>query len=213
MTITAATSRRRIPGRPLKSPLAVAGDYRSPEAGPAVDADPILAGVVLSDREATLAEFEDHLRTVNSREGRPYEEKTIGCYVGPAKNPDRWMTASGIAGDFTVAESGCRSLSHASSSDAERRIGRVTFSGMFTHNLTQKAHICIAATAGQRASARNGRRRAVGLSSSTIAYPSGRGVEGRRSGLERAPERAGPSSWQAFVGGPGCLGTPRQTEL
>jgi hypothetical protein len=72
MTITAATSRRRVPGHPLKSSLAVAGGYRSPEAGPAVDAAPGLASAVLSDREATLAEFEDHLRTVNSREGRPY---------------------------------------------------------------------------------------------------------------------------------------------
>ena len=104
MTITDATPRRRAAGRPLKSPLAVAGDYRSPETGPTVDADPVLAGVVLSDREATFAEFEDYLRTVNSREGRPYEEKTISTYVGPAKNLDRWMTASGIAGDFTVAD-------------------------------------------------------------------------------------------------------------
>ena len=104
MTITAATSRRRVPGRPLKSPLAVAGGYRSPETGPAADADSVLAGAVLSDRGATLAEFEDYLRTVNSREGRPYEEKTISTYVGPAKNLDRWMTASGTAGDFTVAD-------------------------------------------------------------------------------------------------------------
>jgi hypothetical protein len=60
MTTTAATSRHRVPGRPLKSPLAVAGDYQPPEAGPAVDAAPVLAGAVLSDREATLAEFEDY---------------------------------------------------------------------------------------------------------------------------------------------------------
>ena len=40
-----------------------------------VGSDPVLAGVALSDREAALAEFEDYLRTVNSREGRPYEEK------------------------------------------------------------------------------------------------------------------------------------------
>lgn len=58
----------------------------------------------MSGREATLAEFEDYLRTVNSREGRPYEEKTISNYTGPGKNLDRWMTASGIDGDFTVLD-------------------------------------------------------------------------------------------------------------
>jgi hypothetical protein len=103
MTTTAATPRHRVPGRPLKSPLAVAGDYQPLEAGQ-VNADPVLAGAVLSGREATLAEFEDYLRTVNSREGRPYEEKTIENYTGPAKNLDRWMTAGGIDGDFTVAD-------------------------------------------------------------------------------------------------------------
>ena len=64
----------------------------------------VLASVVLSDRNATLAEFEDYLRTVNNRDGRPYEEKTISNYVGPGKNLDAWMTASGLDGDFTVLD-------------------------------------------------------------------------------------------------------------
>jgi hypothetical protein len=64
----------------------------------------VLTGTVLSDRGATLAEFEDYLRTVNNRDGRPYEEKTISNYVGPGKNLDAWMTGSGLDGDFTILD-------------------------------------------------------------------------------------------------------------
>ena len=49
-------------------------------------------GAVLSDRGATLAEFEDYLRTVNNRDGHPTcQEKTIVSYVGPGKNLDAWI--------------------------------------------------------------------------------------------------------------------------
>lgn len=64
----------------------------------------VLASVVLSDRNATLAEFEDYLRTVNNRDGRPYEDKTISNYVGPGKNLDAWMTAIELDGDFTALD-------------------------------------------------------------------------------------------------------------
>ena len=57
---------------------------------------------MLSDRRATLAEFEDYLRTVNNRDGRPYEEKTINAYVAPGRHLDKWLAANGIDGDFTV---------------------------------------------------------------------------------------------------------------
>jgi integrase len=60
--------------------------------------------VPLDDRESTIAEFEGYLRTVNNRDGRPYEEKTIVVYLGPVKNLDAWMTANGIEGDFTEAD-------------------------------------------------------------------------------------------------------------
>jgi hypothetical protein len=77
---------RRAAGRPLKSPLAVAGDYAGPRGVmPEAQTTPALDGVVLSDRETTLTEFEDYLRTVNNRDGRPYEEKTISAYVAPAE--------------------------------------------------------------------------------------------------------------------------------
>jgi site-specific recombinase XerD len=64
----------------------------------------VLTGPVLSERGATLAEFEDYLRTVNNRDGRPYEERTIVSYVGAGKNLDAWMTGSGTDGDFTVLD-------------------------------------------------------------------------------------------------------------
>jgi hypothetical protein len=72
---------------------------------PTADAEgAALTGTVLSARGATLAEFEDYLRTVNSRDGRPYEEKTIVNYVGAGKNLDAWMTGNGIVWDFTVLD-------------------------------------------------------------------------------------------------------------
>jgi hypothetical protein len=70
MTPTPARS-RRAPTRHLKSPLALAGDYAGPaRLGSAETADHALEGVALSDREATLAEFEDYLRT-GQQPGRP----------------------------------------------------------------------------------------------------------------------------------------------
>jgi site-specific recombinase XerD len=96
---------RRAAGRTLKSPLAVAGNYAGPgRQGGAQTADPPPQGLALSDREATLAEFEDYLRTANNRDGRPYEDGTINAYVSPAKNLNAWLTAQGIDGDFTVAD-------------------------------------------------------------------------------------------------------------
>jgi len=90
---------------PLKSPLAMpSGAPVAPADYPADIEGAVLASVVLSDRNATLAEFEDYPRTVNNRDGRPYEEKTISNYVGPGKNLDVWMTASGLDGDFTVLD-------------------------------------------------------------------------------------------------------------
>ena len=56
----------------------------------------------LPPRALQISEFSDYLRTVNSREGRPYEESTISTYVYPAKALDAWMTANGIDGGFTA---------------------------------------------------------------------------------------------------------------
>ncbi len=66
--------------------------------------DLIARNITLTYRQATLAEFEDHLRTINNRDGRPYEERTIEAYLVPEKNLDAWLTAKGIHGDFTVAD-------------------------------------------------------------------------------------------------------------
>ena len=104
--MTSTPARRRRPtGRPLKNPLALAGKYGRPLASTPTGEDELLASAVpLSDRRATLAEFEDYLRTANNRDGRPYEEASINAYVSPGKNLDAWLTAKGIDGDFTVAD-------------------------------------------------------------------------------------------------------------
>ena len=78
---TPATRGRRAAGRPLKSPLAVAHGYATASSAPDPAAAPDHAGAALSDREATLAEFEDYLRTINNRDKRPYEEKAIQPYL------------------------------------------------------------------------------------------------------------------------------------
>src|ERR1700731_3001613 len=102
---TAPGPGRRSAGRPLKSPLAVAAGHSSrPPAASAPHDSPVPSRIVLSDRETTLTEFEDYLRTVNNRDGRPYEEKTISAYAGPGKHLDKWLTSQGIDGDFTVAD-------------------------------------------------------------------------------------------------------------
>jgi len=95
---------RRAPGRGLKSPLAVPG--ASAAASPGAFGPLGLAPdrAALSDREATIAEFQGYLRTVNNRDGRPFQEKTITAYSDPAKSLDRWMAANGIDGDFTVVD-------------------------------------------------------------------------------------------------------------
>jgi hypothetical protein len=77
--------------RRLKSPLAVP-DRR---AGPIeTDERPSTArNMSMTDRQATLAEFEDYLRTTNNRDGRPYEERTIEACLTPAKNLDTWLAS------------------------------------------------------------------------------------------------------------------------
>jgi hypothetical protein len=103
MTVPTARG-RRSPGRALKSPLAVpgAGAVSAGLASGSLTLAPERAA--LTDREATLAEFQGYLRTVNNRAGRPFEEKTVTAYSDPAKSLDRWMTANGIDGDFAVVD-------------------------------------------------------------------------------------------------------------
>jgi hypothetical protein len=95
----------RAPERTLKSPLAVHGEFRPPAAvGLADTGARVGQGVAVSDRAATLAEFEDYLRTTNSRDGRPYEEATVNAYVSPGKTLDAWLAAEGTDGDFTACD-------------------------------------------------------------------------------------------------------------
>ncbi len=106
---TSTTHRRtassRSPKTPLKSPLAMPSAVPSLAGISAAEGlGAALTDVVLTDRGATISEFEDYLRTTNNRAGRPYEEKTIENYAGPCRNLDTWMTANGICGDFTVLD-------------------------------------------------------------------------------------------------------------
>ncbi len=103
MPSTAARSRHAAT-RPLKSPLAVAGDSALGQAGGSAGAPPSACGTGVTERGVTLAEFEEYLRTVNSRDGRPYAEMTINAYVAPAGHLDAWMTERRIDGDFNVAD-------------------------------------------------------------------------------------------------------------
>jgi site-specific recombinase XerD len=82
----------------------VAADYGLAESAGEPEARTSGEGAAHSDRGITLAEFEEYLRTTNNRDGRPFEDRTIQAYVLPGKNLDAWMTAQGIEGDFTVAD-------------------------------------------------------------------------------------------------------------
>ena len=93
---TPTTRSRPVPARALKSPLAAPGKTVQANAATAASDLTASARSPLSDRESTLAEFEGYLRTVNNRDGRPYEEKTISVYSAPAKNLDGWLTANSI---------------------------------------------------------------------------------------------------------------------
>jgi hypothetical protein len=101
---TPTTRSRRAPGHALKSPLAAPGQAAQADVVSAASALAASVRSPLTDRESTPAEFEGHLRTVNNRDGRPYEEKTISAYPVPAKNLDGWLTANGVAGDFTAVD-------------------------------------------------------------------------------------------------------------
>lgn len=97
----ATAARSRTPGRPLRSPLA------APASGPggkAAARGPLAEPAHLTDRQATLAEFLDHLRTATNRDKRHYQQATIDAYIYPARNLDAWLTASGSDADFTALD-------------------------------------------------------------------------------------------------------------
>ncbi|HZR48973.1 MAG TPA: hypothetical protein VFB06_05585 [Streptosporangiaceae bacterium] len=102
MVSTTKTAQRRATGRPLRSPLAAPAAWSAPDQQ--AGSTRLKAAEDLSDRQATIAEFTDYLRTITNRDNRPYQEASINAYVGPAKNLDAWLTESGIDGDFDVVD-------------------------------------------------------------------------------------------------------------
>lgn len=98
------STRPRPAGRPLKSPLAVASSRITADSATGAAGTAPVRETALTEREATIAEFEDYLRTTTNRDDRPYEEGSINAYVSPARHLDGWMTRSNIDGDFTVID-------------------------------------------------------------------------------------------------------------
>ena len=99
MTVQTAPARRPASGR-VKSPLAAHSHGTTVIARTQMDTP----GTLKSARDASIADFCDYLRTTNNRNGRPYEEATVENYVFAARALDRWMSAKGIDGDFTAAD-------------------------------------------------------------------------------------------------------------
>jgi hypothetical protein len=87
-TYTAAPARPRR--GPLRSPLAAAPHSSSAAIRPGGRPDRAAAHAAVPDpRSVTLDEFDEYLRTVNNRDGRPYEEATISA---PTSIPPRRWT-------------------------------------------------------------------------------------------------------------------------
>jgi site-specific recombinase XerD len=103
---TATASKRQRATRQLEEPAGgPAGGSASPCPGqPAPGSGRPAARQVLTEQEEALMEFADYLRTITNRDGWPYEDATIDAYIYPVKHLDKWMTASGINGDFTAAD-------------------------------------------------------------------------------------------------------------
>jgi integrase/recombinase XerD len=95
---------RRPAARPLKSPLASPSGHSAAQPGRAGTDEAPLARAELPPRTLQLSEFASYLRTVNNRDGRPYDDSTIKTYAYPARSLDRWMEANDIHGDFTVVD-------------------------------------------------------------------------------------------------------------
>ena len=99
MTVQTAPAHRPA-SRQVKSPLAAHSHGTTVIARTQIDTP----GTLKSPRDASIADFSDYLRTTNNRNGRPYEDATVENYVFAARALNRWMTAEGIDGDFTVAD-------------------------------------------------------------------------------------------------------------
>jgi integrase/recombinase XerD len=101
MPTATATRARKPSAEVLKSPHAAPSSWPG-RAGPAARTAP--GQVNLSVRQATIAEFTDHLRTTTNRDKRHYQQASIDAYVYPARNLDAWLSASGFDGDFTTLD-------------------------------------------------------------------------------------------------------------
>jgi integrase/recombinase XerD len=102
VSITPITAAARP--RPRKSPLRTAhmpatSACSDPVAEPA-SRDISGAGL----RRMMISEYTEWLRSVTSKQGRPFQEGTIRDYAETARVLDRWMTDQGHDGDFTACD-------------------------------------------------------------------------------------------------------------
>lgn len=56
------------------------------------------------ERAVMLSEYATHLRTVNNKHGRPYQEKTVRTYVEAVRALEQWMTRERLEDDFTALD-------------------------------------------------------------------------------------------------------------
>lgn len=74
---------RRLAARPLKSPLASPSGHSAARQAAAAADEAAPARAELPSRTLQLSEFASYLRTINNRDGRPYDDSTIKTYVYP----------------------------------------------------------------------------------------------------------------------------------
>jgi hypothetical protein len=196
--VTSTARGGRAPGRALKSPLAAPGASAVCSAANFGSLAPAPGQAALTDREATLAEFQGYLRTVNNRAGRPFEEKTITVYSDPVKSLDRWMTANGVSGDFDVVDTAL--LNRA-------RAGRTRSSA--TSSSCSTSWIASAATRARTRTGSTGTRQSRGgprpcPASSSMTCSRSPGAGGRGTSRRRAITRSSASCAARASGGWNC---------
>jgi hypothetical protein len=84
---TTTARNRNAASRPLKNPARRGRHSDLPDAAAETGIVSSARSSGATERGVTLAEFEEYLRTVNNRDGRPYAE-TINAYVAPGRNLD-----------------------------------------------------------------------------------------------------------------------------
>ncbi|MFJ8859753.1 tyrosine-type recombinase/integrase [Streptomyces sp. NPDC102451] len=73
-----------------------------------------------------LSEYATHLRTVNNKHGRPYQEKTVNAYTKAVRALAQWMDREGLSGDFSTLDTDTLNLFFRAYHDSHDRGGTNT---------------------------------------------------------------------------------------